>query len=215
METRGGPLEGIGRICPDGYKLLDHIRDCRQGGGTALLFRDSLTVKKVGGGAKMSFEFSEWIVQLASSYGLRLVVVYRPQSDSDDHRIPMTTFFNDFTDLLETVILCKEQLVIVGDFNIHVDVLINSDSTKFRACGRSNPYSWSNPGPYHHPPVRPEYKIHTSSRLLFLWSCTSAVSSSFNEAFFLQQDSLIYVSLSYAKIHRTASRNFFCPITKP
>ena len=63
--------------------------------------------------------------------------------------------------------------------------------------------------------LRPEYKIHTSSRLLFLWSCTSAVSSSFNEAFFLQQDSLVYVSLSYAKIHRTASRNFFCPITKP
>ena len=96
METRGGSLEGIGRNCPDVYKLLDHISDCRQGGGTALLFRDSLTVKKVGGGAKMLFEFSEWTVQLASSYGLRLVVVYRPQSDSDDHRIPMTTFFNDF-----------------------------------------------------------------------------------------------------------------------
>ena len=55
METRGGSLEGIGRNCPDGYKLVDHIRDFRQGGGTALLFRDSLTVKKVGGGAKMSF----------------------------------------------------------------------------------------------------------------------------------------------------------------
>ena len=98
LTLTGGPLEGIGRICPDGYKLLDHIRDCRQGGGTALLFRDSPAVKKVGGGAKMSFEFSEWTVQLASSYGLRLVVVYRPHSDSDDHRIPMTTFFNDFTD---------------------------------------------------------------------------------------------------------------------
>ena len=95
METRGGSLEGIGRNCPYVYKLLDHIRDCRQGVGTALLFRDSLTVKKVGGGAKMSFEFSEWTVQLASSYGFRLVVVYRPQSDSDDHRIPMTTFFSD------------------------------------------------------------------------------------------------------------------------
>ena len=44
----------------------------------------------------------------------------------------MTTFFNDFSDYLETVFLCKEQLVIVGDFNIHVDVLSNGDSTKFR-----------------------------------------------------------------------------------
>ena len=32
-------------LCLDGYKLLDHVRDCRHGGGTALLFRDSLTVK--------------------------------------------------------------------------------------------------------------------------------------------------------------------------
>ena len=86
----------------------------------------------MGGGAKMSFEFSEWTVQLASSYDLRLVIVYRPQSDSDNHRILMTTFFNDFSDYLETVILCKEQLVIVGNFNIHVDVLSNSDSIKFR-----------------------------------------------------------------------------------
>ena len=119
-------------LCPDGYKLLDHVRDCRQGGGTALLFRDSLTVKKVGGGAQTSFEFSGWTVQLASSYDLRLVIVYRPQSDSDDHRISMTKFFNDLTDYLETVILCNEQLVIVDDFNIHVDVLSNSDSTGFR-----------------------------------------------------------------------------------
>ena len=58
----------------------------------------------MGGGAKMSFEFSEWTVQLASSYDLRLVIVYRPQSDSDNHRILMTTFFNDFSDYLETVI---------------------------------------------------------------------------------------------------------------
>ena len=33
---------------------------------TALFFRNSLTVKKVGGGAKMSLEFSEWTVWLAS-----------------------------------------------------------------------------------------------------------------------------------------------------
>ena len=40
-----------------GYKLLDHARTCRQGGGTALLFRDSLPVKKVDGGSKCRLSF--------------------------------------------------------------------------------------------------------------------------------------------------------------
>ena len=48
------------KLCPDGYKLLDHIRTVRRGGGTGLLFRDSLTVTKVDGGEKELFEFSEW-----------------------------------------------------------------------------------------------------------------------------------------------------------
>lgn len=39
---------------------------------------------------------------------------------------------NDFADYLETVILCKEQVVIVGDFNIHWDGQSNSDSAKFQ-----------------------------------------------------------------------------------
>ncbi|KAL9957977.1 hypothetical protein ACROYT_G034937 [Oculina patagonica] len=43
----------------------------------------------------------------------------------------MTTFFTEFSDYLETIVLCKEQLVVVGDFNIHVDVPDDSDSTKF------------------------------------------------------------------------------------
>ena len=83
------------------------------------------------GGSRVSFEFSEWTVQQASSHDLRVVIIYRPQSDSDDRRIPMSSFFTEFSDYLKTVVLCKEQLVVVGDFNIHVDVPNNSDSTKF------------------------------------------------------------------------------------
>lgn len=72
------------------------------------MFRDSLTVKKVDAGEKVSFEVSEWTVQLASSYDLRVVIMYRPQSDADDRRIPTSTFFAEFCDDLETVVLCSE-----------------------------------------------------------------------------------------------------------
>lgn len=111
---------------PDGYNLLDHARPCRQGGGTALLFRDLLAVKKEDGGLKVSFEFSEWTVQQASSHDRRVVIIYRLQSDSGDRRIPMNIFFTEFSDYLETVVLFKEHLVLVAAFNIHVDVPYDS-----------------------------------------------------------------------------------------
>lgn len=76
----------------------------------------------------MSFEFSEWTVQQASSHDLRVVIIYRLQSDSDDRRIPMTIFSTEFS---ETVVLFKEQLVLVAEFNIQMDVPYDSYCTKF------------------------------------------------------------------------------------
>ena len=52
--------------CPVGYVLADHSPTGRRGGGTALVYRNSLTVKKIDACEKTSFEFSEWTVQSAS-----------------------------------------------------------------------------------------------------------------------------------------------------
>ena len=116
-------------LCPDGYKLLDQGRDGRRGGGTALIFHASLAVKKVDAGAKVSFKFSQWTVQ-SISHDFRVVILYRSQADSAVRKIPMSTFFSELSDYLETVVLCREQLLIPGDFNIHVDVPEDSDSIK-------------------------------------------------------------------------------------
>ena len=51
--------------------------------------------------------------------------------------------------------------VINFTFEIYIAV---DDTFHFQWCM----YSWSHPGPNHHPPVRPDRKVHTSSRLLFL-----------------------------------------------
>ena len=42
----------------------------------------------------------------------------------------MGTFLADFCDYLETIVLSKEQLLIVGDFNFHVDVMDDNDSVR-------------------------------------------------------------------------------------
>ncbi len=43
----------------------------------------------------------------------------------------VNTFLADFSDYLETVVLCQEPLLICGSFNIHVDVPSDNDARKF------------------------------------------------------------------------------------
>ena len=117
-------------LCPTNYKLCDHPRTDRIGGGTALLYRDSeVHVKKISAGVKESSEFSEMIVPQPSSHNLRVIILYRPPS-SDVHRVPISTFVLELSDYLESIVLCREQLLISGDFNIHVDNAADTDAIK-------------------------------------------------------------------------------------
>ena len=114
-------------IQPPGYKLVDFPRSSRGGGGTALIYRDAFNGSKIDAGEKVSFEFSEWKVVIPSSHDLRIIIVYRTPY-SDNRKVPSSTFFNEFSEYLESVVLCSEQLIIVGDFNFHIDVQNDNDA---------------------------------------------------------------------------------------
>ena len=47
------------QLCPTGYKFLDKPRKNCRGGGTTLLYRDSIKTSMTNSGQKESFEFSE------------------------------------------------------------------------------------------------------------------------------------------------------------
>ena len=93
-----------------------------------MVYRNSLTVKKIDAGEKTSFEFSECTVQSAS-HNLRIIVIYRSPY-SDEHKVPMSTFFAAFADYVETSPLSNEELPVLGDFYIHIDVAGDSDANK-------------------------------------------------------------------------------------
>jgi len=65
----------------------------------------------------------------SSSHNLRVVIIYRPPY-SDEHRVSTNVhvFFTEFSIYLECILLSKEQLLITGDFNIHVDAVDDPDS---------------------------------------------------------------------------------------
>ena len=57
------------------------------------------------------------------------IVIYRPPY-SDEHKVRMSTFFAEFADYVKTILLSNEELLILGDFNIHIDVAGDSDANK-------------------------------------------------------------------------------------
>ncbi|KXJ06763.1 hypothetical protein AC249_AIPGENE9319 [Exaiptasia diaphana] len=118
------------QLCPPGFKLYDRPREGKRGGGTALLHRDSLNISKGNYGQKESFEFSEWIVKSTGSCNVRVIILYRPQY-SEDHKVPVNVFLDEFAHYMESLILSREDLLIVGDFNLHVEMANDVDAKKF------------------------------------------------------------------------------------
>ena len=60
-------------FCPTGYKLVDHPRLRRDGGGIGLLDRDCLRVNTVRSAEKKSIDYAELLVQLSTSCKLRII----------------------------------------------------------------------------------------------------------------------------------------------
>ena len=58
-------------FCPDGYKFMGQNRIGRSG---AIMYRDSLSVKRIDGGEHDSFEFSEWMVSGRFTKKLRVII---------------------------------------------------------------------------------------------------------------------------------------------
>ena len=65
--------------------------------------------------------------------------------------MPTNVFFHEFADFLESIVMTEEQLLIVGDFNIHTDMLDGSDAIKLSDLLESfilqqhvsGPYPWT------------------------------------------------------------------------
>ena len=120
----------IAQLSVAGYFFKNFSRQSQnRGGGTGILFRDSVNVSLVDGKENKSFEYSEWIVKVHDR-SMRHIIVYRPPYSSL-HPVPASVFFDEFSQFLENVVMCPEVLVILGHFNFHLDDLRNNDTMKF------------------------------------------------------------------------------------
>ena len=112
-----------------GYRLFDHPRLDRNGGGTGILASDSLVVKQFKAGISDTFEYSKWTI-VSGSARLRLVVIYRPPY-SPSHLRKVGMFITELAEFLESVVMTTEPLVLAGDFYIHVYVKSDNNAARF------------------------------------------------------------------------------------
>ena len=106
---------------------MHHNRSGRKGGGTGLLFKENIGVKKTDASEKTSFELSEWSPS-SNSFWARLSFIYRPPYSSQ-HPVTLNTFMDEFATYLESIILVPEPPIVTGDLNIHVNTNDPSDWT--------------------------------------------------------------------------------------
>ena len=116
-----------------GYELYHAHRENKRGGGVAILYKKCLGVKagEASTSRYLSFEFAFTTLTLKSKRRLLLVCVYRNQE------IQFSVFYDEFNSFMGKVFTKGDIIMLVGDFNIWVDVEDNADAIKFLNCMNS------------------------------------------------------------------------------
>lgn len=114
----------LSALLPPGYNIT-HTPRASRGGGTAMVYKQTISLSKVvSTNTWCSFEAIECL--LKSSQVARLCVVYRPPSSND-----LATFFREFGDYLSHLVTASGHLLLMGDFNFHVDVISDQHAKEF------------------------------------------------------------------------------------
>ncbi|ELU14729.1 hypothetical protein CAPTEDRAFT_188066 [Capitella teleta] len=99
----------INALLPNGYEIIHAPRRTR-GGGTALVYHQSLNVTRVAV-SSASFEVLECVIK--GPIVLRICVVYQPYRTA--------LFIEEFSSYLAGLATSPGHLLVLGDFNLHVD----------------------------------------------------------------------------------------------
>ena len=116
----------------NGYHLLCSNRpEMKQGGGIGPMFRSDQKVKTLEEGCRNTFEYLMWQIRLKDKdqrdQTFEILSVYHPPPSENNKHI-IWSFIDDFLEpYMELGTICTN-LIIIVDFNIHVDGLDNSDA---------------------------------------------------------------------------------------
>ena len=109
-----------GEMCPLKYDIIHSPRQGGKGGGVALVHNEHLHIKQCDTrNSFTSFEFVETTL-VSNSETFRTVVIYRPPP-SQSNKLKISQFKDEFPTLLESLVIMNEHILILGDFNVHIE----------------------------------------------------------------------------------------------
>jgi len=118
----------IGELTPTGYSFLNHPRCTSRHGGIGILFKTSLklTVKPIDFIAK-TFEY---MCITNGSNSITYAVIYRPPP-STENGLKTCDFLTEINSFLVEINLLPMNIVVLGDFNLHLDTPNKPEVTNF------------------------------------------------------------------------------------
>jgi exonuclease III len=116
---------------PEGYVIHHVPRSSGRGGGVAVIYRSTITVKVNDIHKQATFEHLDMTISHANET-IRLLVIYRPPSTN------ISNFIEDFSKITDQLNITGGKLLIMGDFNIHVDNVADKGAQSFQSFLNGN-----------------------------------------------------------------------------
>ena len=111
----------------NGYLIYHFNRESRGGGGIAIIYRNCLKLCSSKSYEFKSFECIVGSIASTSSKNITFVVVYRLCE------LAPSLFLTEFYDFLEMIFVKNSNIIILGDFNLHVNDVFNPEVIQFHS----------------------------------------------------------------------------------
>ena len=111
-----------------GY-IIQNIDRPTSGGGVGIIYRQNLQIKQLDGSIQDALEMGLWKLTIANK-AVHIMGIYHPPKSSSNNST-MNLFFEELSDYLTENINSYEELIIIGDTNIHYDSKTNNDTIAF------------------------------------------------------------------------------------
>ena len=120
-------------LTPNGFKFLNHPRIGKKGGGLGIIYRRNLDVKLFDS-KELKFKNFEYLncTIAFKNKTFFLGVVYRPPP-SKANGFSTSSFFQEWEDYLNYLMLLKQDVLLTGDINFHLDCKTSPETKHFNS----------------------------------------------------------------------------------